>query len=136
LIEKLFAVIFPTIPITRAIREEVIIWLGILGEIEGFTRIQNFGGREFYLYAMMVCPCIFLIVTCSASWHAGMFAASSLISIWHFILRENGLIGAFRNAGTAIDAGVGINVVPGILVLRVSRNNALYWADLYTAAIA
>jgi hypothetical protein len=65
-----------------------------------------------------------------------VFATSGFIGIRHFIFREDSLEWALWYACTTVDADIGVNVIPGILILGVTRDNALYRADLDTTSIA
>src|SRR5258708_25151563 len=67
---------------------------------------------------------------------AELFAAFGLVIRGGFILGKNGLVWALGDAGTAVNAGVGVDIHPRPLVLRLARNDAFDGANFNAAAVA
>jgi hypothetical protein len=131
----LLGVILPAIPITGSTREEIGIRLDIWGEIESFTGPKFFSGRKFNLHSVMVCTAVSLVVSCCTGGHDSVFTTFGFVSIRNLVLREDGLIRAFRDAGAAVDARIRIDIIPGVFVCGFPGDNTLYRADLSTATV-
>jgi hypothetical protein len=54
----------------------------------------------------------------------------------HFILWEDGFEGAFRDAGTAIDAGIRVNIKPGVFLHWLTTDDAFHRAYISTSRIS
>jgi hypothetical protein len=54
----------------------------------------------------------------------------------HIVNRENGIIRAGWYASAAVNTGIGVNVVPGMVTLRNARHDTVYRTNLHTSAIA
>jgi hypothetical protein len=54
----------------------------------------------------------------------------------YFILREDGFKRAFWDAGTTIDAGIWVNIKPGIFFHRLTTHDAFHGANISTSRIS
>jgi hypothetical protein len=75
-----------------------------------------------------------LIKTRCAFGHGLNFSPHRKVDFGYFILREYGMKRTFRDACTAVNTGIRVNIKPGPLFLGFPRDNALNWTDCNTAA--
>jgi hypothetical protein len=87
-------------------------------------------------FALVIFTIIDSVKIGCARWHANIFTTLCSEVCRHFIFDENGFIGTFGDACTAIDACVRVDVIPRPLVDGHSRNNALHRTNLNTSGVA
>jgi len=76
-----------------------------------------------------------LKVTCEANIH-NVFATFGCVGSGNFILGEDGGKGTFRNARTAVNAGIRVNIDPRPFIDWLARNHTFNRTDVYATAIA
>ncbi len=67
---------------------------------------------------------------------ADIFPALRRVGGRNFVLRENGGVWALWHARATIDTGVGVDIDPGPLAERLTRDHAFDRANINTTAIA
>jgi len=122
---RLIAVSWPTL-------EVIIVRLDILGQINNLASFELPDAIQNYGIAIMVST----LVVARQSHSTNVLATFGLIGTGDLILWENRFIGALRNAGTAIDAGIRINIHPGVLLNRLTWDDALDRAYLDATTVA
>ena len=96
---------------------------------EPAEKMQRVTRREVYLH-----------VECVVAWALGEEIRVELgrcFELWRKIfLREDRLDRTLRHAGAAVDAGVGVDVVPRPLRFRLARDDAFYGTHFHACPIA
>jgi hypothetical protein len=110
--------------------------LDIYSQIKYLASFQRADAFEMDGFAVVVGAIVNFVETRGPLGHALLFIAFGFICLRHFILDENRFERAFRDAGTAIDASIWVNVVPGPLFDRFPRYDAFYRAYIYTPRIS
>jgi hypothetical protein len=122
-------VIFGAIPGTTL--EEVVVELGIGGEIDHFTGCELAGGFEHDRFAMVI-GCFIVTGEPGA---VDVFAALGSVRGGYFIFREDGAEWAFGDTGTAIDTGVGVNIEHGESVGGITGDDTFDRANFDASAV-
>jgi hypothetical protein len=65
-----------------------------------------------------------------------VLAALGFVGRGNLILREDGFVRAFRDAGAAVNAGVWIDIVPGPLFDRLAGDDTFHRADIHATGVA
>jgi hypothetical protein len=82
----------------------------------------------FFAFVSLLCGAFFM-TGCTLR-HTYLLTAFSFICVGDFIFNEDRFEWAFWNAGTTIDACIGVDIEPGPLFDRLARYDALNWAYL------
>ena len=128
--------LLPAFPVSRPIREVIIIGLDVGSQVDTFTGLQHLGAVYLHGVAVVVSAFKRLVESRGADGLGDMLATLGRVRLGDFVLGEDGLERAFWNAGAAVDAGYRVDVVPGILILGHARYDAFHWANIHAAAIS
>jgi hypothetical protein len=75
-----------------------------------------------------------LIVPCDTNL-ADHLTPFGCIGGWDFVFREDGFKGAFWDACTAVDTGIGVDIKPRVLFKRLATHNTFHRAYINTSRI-
>ena len=112
--------------------EEIVIWFNVISQVDNLASGQLLDGIQGHLGPVMIGA----FEMAGQADLADVLAALGGILRRDFVLGENGQVGAFRDACTAGNAGIGGDLLPGPLADWLTRDNALHRADFDTAAVA
>jgi hypothetical protein len=110
--------------------------LDVWRKIDHLTGLKHLGALKMNCVTLMILTIIYGIKSRRSSRHTQILATLGSICCGSFILFKNRLIRALRDAGTAIDASVWVNIVPGPLLYRLPGYNALHRTNINTSGIA
>jgi len=120
------------IAVSRPTLEVVIVRLDILGQINNLASFELLGAIQNDGITIMIST----LVVASQSHSTNVLATFGLIGTGYLIFRENRFLRTLGNAGTAIDAGIRINIHPGVLLNRLTWDDALDRAYLDATTVA
>ena len=118
--------------VTWTTLEEIVIELGIGGEVYHFASSEFLGGFEYNLSTVVIVG----FVVFSKTNAVDVFAAFGSVSRRHFIFREDRRKRAFGHTSAAIDAGIGINVNHREAIGRVAGDDTFNGAYFDATAVA
>jgi hypothetical protein len=104
-------------------------------QIDGLTGLENSGVLKMNGLTMMVLAIVDSVKARRASRHADIFSTLGCEIRWRFVFNENRLIRALRDAGSAIDACIRIDVIPGPFIFWLAWYDALHRTNVHTSGI-
>jgi hypothetical protein len=117
--------------VTRAGGEKIIVRLDIFGQIHGLAGFKlSYTVQDDWITVM-----VGALEMAGEPSKADVFVSLSCVVRGDLVLRKDGLIRAFRDAGAAINASVRVNVEPGPFIDWFSRYDAFYWTNIDTSRV-